>query len=139
MGELVVETDVDMAADRRGAAREHVAHHTGRLQRGVEAQLGHHGTFVGDLVDQVRTGAMGVPGQTDQRLVEMGMGIDQARQQQTAGTVDAPRIGRGIDRLAARGDLPVAHQDVADLSTPGPRARYHDITHISLSRKSHRP
>src|SRR5437764_565918 len=74
--------------------------------------------FIFDLVDQSRSDLVAVPGHAKKRLIEMGMGLDQAGQRQSAYAVD--HRDAVCCQGAAKGDYPsFPDQDVNRLHSGG--------------------
>ncbi len=110
---------IDMRAQPRGAAREKGLGQHQRLRGRVMPARMPEGALVLDLVDEVGADLVAVPVHAPQRLVEVGVAFDQARQQQGASALLDRCIGGRGQRGAGFRDAAIAHQHIGGGSAHG--------------------
>lgn|GEM_PF-2343285 len=108
--------DVDVAAHRGHSVGDAgVEQGPGPLRHRGEVAAG--GPFVGDQPGQVGPAGVGPPREPPQRLVEMGMGVDQPGEEQLAPAVELDRSLPAGTGAAHDGDPAVIHHDVGERAT----------------------
>ena len=108
-GHAAIGVDVDMAADEGAAVRHREHRLPRRLNTRIDRQRLADQALVVDAVDQARPDLVAIPGQAEQRLVEMRVRLDQAGQRDPAATVQH----RDAVRCRTVGDAPGPDQNIA--------------------------
>lgn len=122
--------DVDMAANVGRAQRDGAKCLAFRLRRGVEAQPRLEAALVLDEVDDPGAAAIGLPGMAQKALVEMGVRIDQAGQEQGTAAVMRQRPLLLMVGRPDGGDPAGAHHDAACLASVGAGIAHEQILTI---------
>src|ERR1700757_3341157 len=100
-----------MAADMGCAHLQSLSNLSPGLPVGINSNFAPNATLIFDPVGQARSGRVSVPAHAPERLVEMGMRVNQTRIQQCAFAIDLLRFVVG-SRPADRDDITIADQHI---------------------------